>query len=132
MTLPSGAAGARDCRGKPFIVFGDGTETACKPISERDLASFIADCLEEERLRNRVLPIGGPGDALTPRDQGALLFELTGMDQGELARPARFELATPAFGGQYSIQLSYGRVVGGILPVPCRDTSPIVRRQLTQ
>ncbi len=27
-----------------------------------------------------------------------------------MARPARFELTTPAFGGQYSIQLSYGRI----------------------
>ena len=27
-----------------------------------------------------------------------------------LARPARFERTTPAFGGQYSIQLSYGRL----------------------
>jgi hypothetical protein len=30
---------------------------------------------------------------------------------GYLVRPERFEPPTPAFGGQYSIQLSYGRAL---------------------
>ena len=63
-------------RGKPFLVFGDGTLTACKPISDHDLAEYLSDCLDEEGRRNCVLPIGGPGDALTPRQQGEHLFAL--------------------------------------------------------
>jgi len=71
-------------RGKPFLMFGDGTLTACKPISDSDLASYLAQCLDDERLQNRVLPIGGPGEALTARRQGEMLF-------GLLGRPPRFK-----------------------------------------
>ncbi len=65
-------------RGKPFLVFRDGTLTACKPISDDDLADYLADCLEDDRRWNCVLPIGGPGEAITPRQQGEALFALLG------------------------------------------------------
>jgi len=70
-------------RGAPYLVFGDGTLTACKPISDDDLADYLASCFDEPSRRNRVLPIGGPGAAITPRQQGEQLFALLG-------RPARF------------------------------------------
>ena len=66
-------------RGKPFLVFGDGTLTSCKPISDDDLAAFIADCLDDPAKQNKILPIGGPGPAQTPRQQGEALFALLGM-----------------------------------------------------
>jgi len=62
--------------GKPFLVFGDGTLTACKPISDDDLARYIAGCLDDESRHNRILPIGGPGEAITPKQQGEHLFAL--------------------------------------------------------
>lgn len=64
--------------GKPFLIFGNGTLTACKPISDADLAAYLAECLDEEARWNRILPIGGPGPALTPRQQGELLFAALG------------------------------------------------------
>lgn len=67
-------------QGKPFLVFGDGTLTACKPISDADLAGFLAGCLDDEGRRNRILPIGGPGPAITPRQQGEHLFALLGRE----------------------------------------------------
>jgi divinyl chlorophyllide a 8-vinyl-reductase len=70
--------------GKPFLLFGDGALTACKPISDRDLAHYIARCITDPSLHNRVLPIGGPGPAITPRQQGEKLFELLG-------QPPRFK-----------------------------------------
>jgi divinyl chlorophyllide a 8-vinyl-reductase len=71
-------------RGKPFLVFGDGTLTACKPISDDDLGDYIAGCLNDASRHRRVLPIGGPGPAITPREQGERLFAL-------LDKPPRFK-----------------------------------------
>ena len=67
-------------RGKPFLVFGDGTLTACKPLSDRDLAAFLADSLDDPARRNRILPVGGPGPALTPLQQARMLGELLGRE----------------------------------------------------
>lgn len=66
-------------RGQPFLVFGDGRLTACKPISDDDLAEYLAGCLDDTSRHNRILPIGGPGPALTPREQGEHLFRLFGL-----------------------------------------------------
>lgn len=66
--------------GKPFLVFGNGELTACKPISDGDLAAYMAGCLEDQERWNRVLPIGGPGPALTPRQQGEALFAMLGKE----------------------------------------------------
>ena len=71
-------------QGKPFLVFGDGTLTACKPISDDDLGDYIAGCLDDASRHHRVLPIGGPGEAITPRQQGEHLFALLG-------QPPRFK-----------------------------------------
>lgn len=62
--------------GKSFLVFGSGELTACKPISERDLAHYLVDCLDDPSRHDRILPIGGPGPAITPRQQGELLFRI--------------------------------------------------------
>lgn len=65
--------------GKPYVMFGDGTLAACKPISESDLAKFIADAVMDPRMANKVLPVGGPsvaGGAWTALAQGKLLFQL--------------------------------------------------------
>jgi divinyl chlorophyllide a 8-vinyl-reductase len=65
-------------RGKSWLLFGDGTLTACKPISDDDLARYLAERVEQQDRRNRVLPIGGPGEAITPKQQGEALFAMLG------------------------------------------------------
>jgi len=69
---------ARVAEGRAFLVFGDGRLTACKPISDADLGRFIAQSLTDPGAERRILPIGGPGPAITPRDQAAMLERLTG------------------------------------------------------
>ncbi len=75
---------ARVQKGKPFLIFGDGRLTACKPISDDDLGDFIAGCLTDSNKHNQILPIGGPGPAITPRDQGEFLFR-------QLGKPVQFK-----------------------------------------
>jgi divinyl chlorophyllide a 8-vinyl-reductase len=66
--------------GKPFLLFGDGTLTSCKPISDSDLGNFIVSCIHDQQRHNCILPIGGPGAAITPREQGEKLFALLGKE----------------------------------------------------
>jgi len=70
-------------QGKPFLVFGSGQLTACKPISDDDLGDYLATCIDNPSRHNRILPIGGPGHAITPLQQGEVLHALLG-------RPPRF------------------------------------------
>ncbi|KPP91130.1 NAD(P)H-binding protein [Erythrobacter sp. HL-111] len=66
--------------GKPFLVFGDGELTRCKPIGDADLGRFLALCVTDPDKRGRILPVGGPGPAISLREQGALLCELAGRE----------------------------------------------------
>ncbi|WP_319801767.1 NAD(P)H-binding protein [Rhodobium gokarnense] len=95
---------ARLRAGKPYLLFGDGTLTACKPISDGDLGNFLADCLTDPALQNRVLPIGGPGPAITPKDQGEELFRLLGQEP-------RFKKVPPALLDVIVAVLSVGGTV---------------------
>jgi divinyl chlorophyllide a 8-vinyl-reductase len=69
---------ARVRAGKPFLVFGDGRLTACKPIADEDLGEYLASCLHEPTRQRCILPIGGPGPAITPLDQAQMLSDLLG------------------------------------------------------
>ena len=61
---------------RPFLFFGDGTETACTPISKRDLANFMLDTVQRPASWNKILPIGGPQPALTPADIAAIISKI--------------------------------------------------------
>lgn len=92
--------------GKPFLMFGDGALTACKPISDADLGQFLVNCLGNEAAKNEVLPIGGPGPAMTPREQGMLLFDAAG-------KPPKFKSVPVGFLSAIIAVLSF---LGTVVP----------------
>lgn len=61
---------------RPFLFFGTGTETACMPISKRDLAEFMLDTLHTPMSWNKILPIGGPKPALTPAEIAQIISNI--------------------------------------------------------
>lgn len=77
-------------KGKSFLLFGDGSLAACKPISDDDLGHYLAECLSHQDRRDKILPIGGPGDAITPMQQGERLFALLGREPKFKHVPVRF------------------------------------------
>lgn len=103
-------------RGKPFLIFGDGQRTACKPISDSDLGDFIAGCLDEPSRHNQILSIGGPGAAITPRQQGEYMFQLMG-------KVPRFKSVPVGFLDFIIIALSW---MGKLIP-PLADKAELAR-----
>ena len=89
--------------GKPYLYFGTGQDTACTPISERDLADFMLECLDLEARHNKILPIGGPHPALTPQDIGHMMFET-------FDRPVKMRSVSPR------IFTILGKVLGVLAP----------------
>jgi divinyl chlorophyllide a 8-vinyl-reductase len=102
--------------GKPFLLFGDGTLTACKPISDDDVAEYLAGCLTDRARANTVLPIGGPGAAITLRDQGELLFRLAG-------KPPKFKSVPVTF---FDVIIGVLGTLGTVIP-PLRDKAEFAR-----
>ena len=102
--------------GKPFMVFGNGELTACKPISDRDLANYLCDCLVDEDKFNRVLPIGGPGPSLPPRQQGEALCKA-------LDQEARFQKVPP---GLFKAGAALLQAVAPLFP-GCADRAEFLR-----
>jgi divinyl chlorophyllide a 8-vinyl-reductase len=107
---------ARVQQGKPFLLFGDGTLTACKPISDDDVAEYLAGCLEDPARQNRVLPIGGPGEAMTLRQQGELLFTLAG-------KPPKFTQVPVAL---FDVIVGVLGILGKLIP-PLADKAEFAR-----
>ncbi len=73
-------------RGKPFLLFGDGERTACKPISDGDLGRYLADCLDDPPCRTgSCRSAGRPRDHATPAGRAAVRAAWPGAEVQERA-----------------------------------------------
>lgn len=74
-------------KGASYLMFGDGALSKCNPLSERDLARFIVLCASDENKRNAILPVGGPDEPVTPKQQADIIFTLIGKQPKYLSLP---------------------------------------------
>lgn len=103
--------------GKPFLIFGDGELTRCKPISDADLARFIVAAIDNPDMAGTILPIGGPGPAISLREQGEMLFRVAGREpKFKSVSPKIFTLAErilnlgASFSGWFAEKAEYARI----------------------
>ena len=67
-------------QGWPYVMFGDGENVKCNPISESDLASYMLNCLDEKDKWNKIIDLGGPDEGMGTRTQGEMMFKVLGKE----------------------------------------------------
>jgi divinyl chlorophyllide a 8-vinyl-reductase len=70
----------------PFVIFRVGYGR-CNPISEAELAEYLVNSIQDVKMHNKVLNVGGPDEGLTPREQAELLFQATGKQPSYIRVP---------------------------------------------
>ena len=66
--------------GAPFVLFDKGPNakiTACNPIAESDLATYMIDSITNQERHNQIINLGGPDEPITMLQQGHMLFNAT-------------------------------------------------------
>lgn len=68
--------------GAPFVLFEkeDKSVMKCNPISEADLAEYMVGCFQKPELQNSIMDVGGPGEPISMREQGEMLFKAVGKE----------------------------------------------------
>lgn len=108
--------------GDPALSFAELKRRRNCFISDNDLGQYLCDCLDDLSRQNRVFPIGGPGEAITPRQQGEHLLHLLGRaPQFQQVPVAVLDAdATPSTGTERLFDF-YARVIAGEATVERRD-----------